>query len=89
MAEIEYKLTTVDNPYDPFTQFDEWYSFDLQQGYYTCSYLDRIVSLHTNKFEKLSENEQIEVINDAIDEIVRLNTLGIYKKVSRKTTETS
>lgn len=80
----EYKLTTVDNPYDPFTQFDEWLSYDIQCGYYTCSYLDRIINLHTNKFEQLTENEQIEVVNDSIDEIVRINSLGIYKKFSKE-----
>lgn len=83
MSDTEYKLTTVDNPYDPFTQFDEWLSYDIQCGYYTCAYLDRIVNLHTNNFESLAPNEQVEVVNDAIDEIVRLNTLGIYKKIAR------
>ena len=28
-------LTTVDNPYDPYTQYDEWLSYDEQAGYNT------------------------------------------------------
>lgn len=29
-------ITTTDNPYDPFTEFDQWESFDLKHGYFTC-----------------------------------------------------
>ncbi len=29
------RLTTVDNPYDPFTQWDEWYAYDEGKGYAT------------------------------------------------------
>jgi hypothetical protein len=38
-------LTTIDNPFNPFTQFDEWNAFDTQQGYYTCAYLARIAKV--------------------------------------------
>ena len=33
----DWMLTTSDNPYNPFTQFDEWQMFDSLQGYNTCS----------------------------------------------------
>lgn len=75
----EYMLTTIDNPYDPFTQFDDWYAFDEAHGYCTCSYLARIAKTS----DELSEKDQELAINSAIDEIVDLNILGIYKKVSR------
>lgn len=32
---IEVMLTTEDNPFDPFTQYDEWYAFDYEKGYHT------------------------------------------------------
>ena len=35
-------ITTIDNPYNPFTQFDEWYAFDEGKGYCTSGYLARI-----------------------------------------------
>ena len=70
-------LTTTDNPYDPFTQFVEWYAYDMQQGYATCSYVARI----TKTSEELSEADNELAIEQAIDEILEFNLLGIYKKV--------
>lgn len=76
----EVMLTTIDNPYDPFTQFDDWYGFDHLKGYNTCEYLARIAKTSP----ELSEADHIEEMEAAIDEICRLNVLGIYKKVKRK-----
>ena len=70
-------LTTVDNPYDPFTQFEEWNAFDTQKGYNTLSYLARI----TVTSNDLSDEDESQAIEEAIDEIVELNILGIYKKI--------
>lgn len=70
-------LTTIDNPFNPFTQFDEWKVWDEAQGYYTCEYLARIVRTS----DELSETDEALAIEDAIDEIVKFNVLGIYKKV--------
>lgn len=70
-------LTTTDNPFDPFEQFDEWKAFDESKGYYTCSYLARIVKTS----DELSDEDETSAIEQAIDEIVALNVLGIYKKV--------
>ena len=77
----EVMLTTLDNPYNPFTQFDEWFEFDTSKGYNTCSYLARI----TKTSDSLSEADEDAAILLAIDEIVSLNVLGIYLKVTRST----
>ena len=71
-------LTTADNPFDPFTQFDEWLRFDESKGYKTCAYLARIAKTS----DELSETDQNLAIQSAIDEIIRMNVLGIYKKVT-------
>ena len=76
-------LTTLDNPFNPFTQYDEWYAFDESNGYHTCGYLARIARVS----EELSEQEESVAIEDAIDEIIKLNVLGIYKKVSMHSSE--
>jgi hypothetical protein len=72
----EVMLTTTDNPYDPFTQFDAWKGYDEANGYYTCAYLGRIVK----SSDVLSEADESLAIDYAIDEIINLNVLGIYKK---------
>ena len=35
----ESMLTTIDNPYDPFEEFDDWRSYDEREGHYTLAYL--------------------------------------------------
>ena len=75
---IEHMLTTVDNPYDPFTQYDEWYNFDTRAGYNSAQFLARVVRTS----DELSEADQSLAIEQGIDEIVRENVLGIYRKVS-------
>lgn len=77
----ECMLTTFDNPYDPFEQFTSWNLFDVEKGYNTCSYLGRIVRLS----DELSEQEESEEIERAIDEIIKYDYASIYKKVTRET----
>lgn len=73
-----HMLTTIDNPYDPFTQFDEWSQFDESSGYYTSQFLARVTITSDN----LSDADQDLAIELAIDEIVRENVNGMYKKVA-------
>lgn len=76
----ECGLTTLDNPFDPFSQFNDWFLFDIEKGYYTCSYLARL----TNVTEDLSLPEENKEIERAIDEIIEYDVAGIYKKVYRQ-----
>ena len=76
----EYMLTTFDNPYDPFEQFNLWFMFDTEKGYNTCSYLARIANLS----DELTQKEENEETERAIDEIIKYDFLNIYKKVKRK-----
>lgn len=70
------RLTTVDNPYDPITQFAEWYTWDTTKGYHTLAYQARV----TRSSHELSEADQELAIMQAMDDIVELNA-GLYKKV--------
>lgn len=70
-------LTTLDNPYNPFTEFDAWLSFDIAMGYNTCGYIARIAK----SSHELSEVDEAKAIDDAMNEIISLNLSGNYIKV--------
>lgn len=71
-------LTTVDNPFNPLTDWDDWYNYDESKGYYTSEYLARI----TKTSDDLGAQEQDRATEEAIDEIIELNPDGFYKKIS-------
>lgn len=71
-------ITTVDNPFDPRTQYPAWYAWDVEQGYNTCAYLARIVALFPDSFP---ESLQDVAIEQAIDEIIEIHDGGLYKKL--------
>lgn len=75
-------LTTIDNPYDPIEQFTQWFLFDVQHGYNTCSLLGRIARTS----DQLSEEENNNELDRAIDEIIKYDFLNIYKKVNETET---
>jgi len=77
---VESMLTTTDNPYDPFTQFDSWFAFDVTHGYHTLQYLADIVVTS----DQLSEADQLLAQEQGIDEILEFNVNGMFKKVSRE-----
>lgn len=74
-------LTTFDNPYNPFTQFQKWFLFDTEKGHNSCAYLARIA--RTSEF--LSEEENEREIERAIDEIIQYDFMNKYKKIYRYT----
>ena len=74
-------LSTIDNPFDPFDDFNSWFLFDIEKGYNSCGYLARIANLSSTQTEKESSEE----IERAIDEIIQFDFRNIYKKVKRET----
>ena len=75
-------LTTIDNPYDPVKQFDEWYACDrdlARKGNYpdSCSLLARIAKTS----DQLSDQLNDKIVEDAIDEIIKNEPTKRYKKV--------
>lgn len=91
MDDEYYMLTTSDNPWSPFTQFREWYTWDITNGwhlnpdgsvglgYCTSSYIARLSSTS----EEISPAQYNRDISDAIDEIVKFNITGNYVKVKQ------
>ena len=78
MAAKACAITTTDNPFNPFTQFVEWYMYDEKAGYKTCELLARLAFTS----EQMSEAENAREIERAIDEIIKnVNPERKYKKV--------
>lgn len=78
MATEDVMLTTIDNPWSPFTHWDEWREYDESSGYYTLALLGRVVITS----EEMSEADQDVAVSDAINEIVKENVSGIHVKVT-------
>jgi len=59
-------LTTTDNPYDPKTEFDMWFAFDVNNGYNSCALLDRVCKTSSQLSDALIADD----VNEAIDWII-------------------
>ena len=79
MSNNEVMLTTIDNPFNPFDDFENWRMFDIEKQHYTCERLARIVNLS----EEMSQSEVDAETERAIDEIIKYDVEDIYQKVSR------
>jgi hypothetical protein len=73
-----YMLTTIDNPYNPFTQFNEWYTHDVFAGHNSLALLARIALFS----DEMSDTDQQLAIDNAIDEIVYENVSGMHRKIT-------
>lgn len=76
----QFKITTNDNPYDPFEDFENWFAFDIEKGYNSCSILDRTVNVEDN----FSELEIANEVERAIDKIIKYDFTDTYKKVVKE-----
>ena len=70
-------VTTVDNPFDPFKDFDNWKRFDEDHGYHTTSLICRFLKDSSD----YDEETYRQCLEDAVDEVVRFNFYGNYRKV--------
>lgn len=74
-----YVLSTVDNPYNPFTHWDEWLAFDTEKGYSTCGLLARLSENVVN--DDMSDEWNDLRLKEAIDNFISIDPLHLYCKV--------
>lgn len=79
-----YMLTTLDNPFDPFDDFTQWYMFDCDRGHNTSSRLARIANITS----EMSQKEVDDEMDRAMDLIVKYDFEDKYIKVQEKQTAT-
>ena len=72
-------LSTKDNPFNPFEDFQNWYNFDCDKGYNSCGILARI----TGDTDELSPNEEAFLTEYAIDSFIETDPTSMYVKVQR------
>ena len=70
-------LTTVDNPFDPINEFDEWFKFDAINQYGTLDYLARVARTSS----EMTEEEYNREVERAIDQIIANDFMNLYKKI--------
>ena len=73
-------ITTIDNPFNPFDESDSWLMFDIEKGYYTNSKLARLTHLR----DDMTEQEEMEEIERAVDRLIEIDPLDIYIKVTKE-----
>lgn len=76
---LRSRLTTVDNPHDPFDDYPAWFQWDTMAGYHTSDLLARILVSST----EISDVDEEKAIELAIDEVVRENVTGMFRKIQR------
>ena len=74
-------VTTVDNPFDPFVDFDNWYRYDESKGYCTSGYLARYFNSETSD---MSDTEYEARLSAAIDIILKNDVMDQYFKVTQE-----
>lgn len=70
-------LTTIDNPFNPYENFEGWLNFDEEKGYNTLETVARVANVSDDMPDEMYEKE----VERAVDFLVRMNILGIYKKI--------
>lgn len=69
-------LTTFDNPFNPFTEFDRWWKEDLLLGHNCCG----LLANESNVSDIASEEVNDKAIIEAMERIVKREPM-IYKIV--------
>lgn len=80
-----YLLTTIDNPYNPFNDWDSWYAFDELHGYHTCRLIDRFYKtseLIPDWLDEFCYNDAMERIMDLIPYYIVVDRETEVKPVS-------
>lgn len=81
-------LTTEDNPWNPFTNWDEWLAYDIEMGYYTCERLARLAPIS----DVLPDSINNETIEEAMNILIKAGAIskeGKYVSYIRVSNENS
>lgn len=80
VKEDNLMLTTVDNPYNPHTQYAQWQRWDEDNGYNTESYIARLIIME-KEYDIDDEFVMNTLTNKVINEILENDDAEIYRLV--------
>lgn len=83
-----YMLSTSDNEFNPFTEFDRWLDYDLFMGYDTCGCLNREcpASEELSPFFDIYERNQA-IMRMIANDFIALETDGLVHYIRVKAEE--
>ena len=76
MSKESFMLTTYDNSFNPFTEFEAWFKEDHRLGHNTCEYLAMISADSPILSDELNERDTDLAMNYIVNAFPT-----IYKKV--------
>ena len=76
--------TTMDNMYNPFTDYERWNAFDIEHKYFTNEWL----AIFCKSSIHMDLDEFDDRINDAVNMLLDLNPFGIHYKVYESNADT-
>ncbi|MFU8786358.1 MAG: hypothetical protein ACNA7U_03845 [Candidatus Izemoplasmataceae bacterium] len=66
------RVTTIDNPYDPFTHWEQWWLFDINAGYNTCGRLATVSYIS----DSMSNQEAFESAEQGIEKLMKTGAIN-------------
>ena len=79
-----YWVTSIDNEYNPFTHFYEWFDRDRQLGYNTCEW----IAHETVTSTQLDDDVINADVDFGVDCFLALNPFGMHYKVYKDEADT-
>lgn len=73
----KWLLTTIDNPFNPFTEWVQWYLEDVRLGHDTCGLVARL----STTSDDLDDESEFDVMSD----VIKYNFSGKHIMVSEST----
>lgn len=81
---VQHLPSTDDNPYNPFTHFDEWYAYDTSHNHNSLGIMARLARQSPGLTDEENSQEIEQAIDVMVDKLASVNDDGLvhYIKVS-------
>lgn len=63
----DYMITTLDNPFNPYEEWDEWWQYDHQYGHCSWELVDRLANTSDELPDSINEREVDKAIQLILD----------------------